>query len=447
VQIYVWDEAGNYDFANVFISILDNAGECPDSLISGGLISGLIISEDFEEIESVEVQLLNSNKQPALTNADGKYKFERVQLNRFYTLEGAKNADPRNGVSTVDILLIQRHILGLTQLNSPYKMLAADANRSGSVTASDLREIQKLLLGKNSIIAPDNSWLFIDSEFTFPDETDPFMTPVPQRIDINGLQGDVVKNFIGVKIGDVNNTASMNSLQRIAGRTRAEELTLNIEDQYVDAGQYLFVPVKATQFENVQGFQATWQFDPEVLSFVGIEGGFLNDFGYDNYNLVNESKGYVAFNWFDPNGLTLNSDEPVFNLRFIARKSAALSEAISLNDAWLKNEAYHKGTLEGSLGLSFSGKQASDYKNKLFQNKPNPFSAETLIEFDLMQEGSAILTVSDLSGKVVWQQQGLFNKGSNQIILTNNQLGNPGIYIYRLDTSDFTDIKRLVLVN
>jgi hypothetical protein len=32
-----------------------------------------------------------------------------------------------NGVSTVDLLLIQKHIIGLKELDSPLKMIAADA--------------------------------------------------------------------------------------------------------------------------------------------------------------------------------------------------------------------------------------------------------------------------------------------------------------------------------
>jgi hypothetical protein len=43
--------------------------------------------------------------------------------------------------------MIQRHILGLQALDSNYKLIAADANNDGKVTASDLTDLRKLILG------------------------------------------------------------------------------------------------------------------------------------------------------------------------------------------------------------------------------------------------------------------------------------------------------------
>jgi hypothetical protein len=40
----------------------------------------------------------------------------------------------------VDLVLISKHILGLEPLNSPYKMIAADANKSNSITTFDIVE-------------------------------------------------------------------------------------------------------------------------------------------------------------------------------------------------------------------------------------------------------------------------------------------------------------------
>ena len=63
------------------------------------------------------------------------------------TVSASKTDDYTNGVSTLDLVLIQRHIfLGLTKLDSPEKLLAADVNKDGKVTASDLVELRKLIL-------------------------------------------------------------------------------------------------------------------------------------------------------------------------------------------------------------------------------------------------------------------------------------------------------------
>jgi hypothetical protein len=47
--------------------------------------------------------------------------------------------DAGNGVSTYDLVLISLHILQVDQLDSPYKVIAADANNSQSVTTLEQR--------------------------------------------------------------------------------------------------------------------------------------------------------------------------------------------------------------------------------------------------------------------------------------------------------------------
>ena len=77
------------------------------------------------------------------------------------TVSASKTDDYTNGVSTLDLVLIQRHILGLTKLDSPEKLLAADVNKDGKVTASDLVELRKLILSLSSKLNNNDSWIFV----------------------------------------------------------------------------------------------------------------------------------------------------------------------------------------------------------------------------------------------------------------------------------------------
>ena len=70
-------------------------------------------------------------------------------------------------MSTLDLVDIQRHLLGLDPLDSPYKMIAADANNSESLTAIDLVEIRKLILGLYLEFPNNASWRFVDKDFVF----------------------------------------------------------------------------------------------------------------------------------------------------------------------------------------------------------------------------------------------------------------------------------------
>ena len=90
-----------------------------------------------------------------------------------------KDDNPLNGVSTYDLVLISKHILGLAPLNSPYKMIAADANKNNSITTTDIVEFRKLILGIYNELPNNTSWRFVDAEYAFPNPANPFQTYVP----------------------------------------------------------------------------------------------------------------------------------------------------------------------------------------------------------------------------------------------------------------------------
>ncbi len=447
VTIYVFDQAGNADFVRVAIHIRED-GLCPGNITQGGSIYGKIVNEFNTEIENVQVDLQNSNKTPVVTGADGKFAFERLARNQHYRLMAAKNTDPRNGISTLDILMIQRHSLGMQELNSPYKLLAADVNRNGKITASDIVEIQRLILGKTETLANQESWMFIDAAFDFPDPKDPFNYNIPQQVDLLQLPLSLERDFIGVKMGDVNNTASMNSLTQQSGsRNGNKNLDVVIQERQIKKGEYLYIPFTSRQYQDVNGFQATLQYDNEKLEFVGMQEGMLPAFGDQNYHHVSAQVGTVTFNWFKAEGASIEAGEPLLYARLKAKSDALLSDVLSINSSIIANEVYNADATIGSLSLVFEGKINNPQTTRLLQNKPNPFSDETNIQFELAQGGEATISVMDLSGKVIWQHKGNYTAGVQEIRLHKNMLGKDGVFLYRLDAGDFTETKRMILVN
>ncbi len=126
------------------------------------------------------------------------------------TIKLYKNNDAHktNGVTTLDLALIQSHILGKTLLNSPYKIIAADVNGDGKVTTLDIVYIKRLILGLDTTFTKTATgekrlWAFVDSSYSFPDTTSPF--PFKDSISFNGLNAAKTnQTFIGIKLGDVN---------------------------------------------------------------------------------------------------------------------------------------------------------------------------------------------------------------------------------------------------
>ncbi|MBK6931828.1 MAG: hypothetical protein IPH12_13575 [Saprospirales bacterium] len=115
-----------------------------------------------------------------ITDAQGACNLAGIPLLGDFTLTPGKDNDPLNGVSTFDLVLINKHILGLEPLNTPYRMIAADANNSRSITTFDIVELRKLILGIYTELPNNTSWRFVDKAYQFPNANNPFQTLFPE---------------------------------------------------------------------------------------------------------------------------------------------------------------------------------------------------------------------------------------------------------------------------
>lgn len=100
------------------------------------------------------------------------------------------------GITTLDLVTIQRSILQITQLDNFY-VFASDVNASGSITASDLVSIRKLILGINEVFPNNKSFLSINSDCA--SSIDNCTESIP--IDLNSAINEI--NFKLLKYGDV----------------------------------------------------------------------------------------------------------------------------------------------------------------------------------------------------------------------------------------------------
>ena len=84
-------------------------------------------------------------------------------------------------------------------------------------------------------------------------------------------------------------------------------------------------------------------------------------------------------------------------------------------------------------------------KPKLNQNYPNPFTQTTSIDYSISMPALTSLKVYDLSGKevkmLVYEHQ---TAGSYTIEFDASSLPT-GLYFYKIEAGEFSDIKKLVL--
>jgi hypothetical protein len=170
-------------------------------------IGGTIETPTGQPIPGVAVQLQGSAAPAVVTNAQGQFSFTGIPAGGPYSVVPANDVDPLDGVSTLDLVKISRHILQLEVFDSPWKYIAGDANKSGSVSTFDIVAIRKVLLGIDPGFPGNTSWRFFPAGTVFANPAAPLAGLPGGVIQIANLNADVTTaDFIGVKVGDVNDS-------------------------------------------------------------------------------------------------------------------------------------------------------------------------------------------------------------------------------------------------
>ncbi|MCB0586036.1 MAG: T9SS type A sorting domain-containing protein, partial [Phaeodactylibacter sp.] len=462
VQVYVWDSAynpyavqpdgsvggPNYSICDTYVTIQDSTA-CNGGLL-GPMMAGLIAREDNMGVENVEVSLSGPQSLMMLSEVDGTYQFDNLDTGYDYTLSPYLNTDHRNGISTFDLLIIQQHLLGVQPLDSPYKRIAADANHSGNITTLDMIQIQQLILGEILEFPNNTSWRFVDKAFVFPVPTNPWFTPFPEVISVNNLSYPMMANdFVAIKIGDVNNSAVTTGLMGVDGRSFDGTFYLEAPQLELKKGEVAAVPFSARELEAIRGCQFTLDFDPGRVELTDVEYGLADENSIGFHGLAD---GFLTVSWYRKGGVSYPEGEPLFTLFFRAKENTNLKDLLSISSRYTLAEAYTPGQELLDVALRFgSGRQEEEGGVfRLYQNRPNPFSEESAIGFELPESGAATLSVFDLNGRLLYRKQDLFDKGYNELILKREGLrhlsGAGGVLYYKLQMGNRVATRKMIIL-
>lgn len=174
----------------------------------GVSISGFLQTPDGQPVANALVNLSGMPMNPMTTTASGDFVFSDLPVGSDLTIIPAKNTGFLNGVTAYDLVKINDHILGVEPFTTPWQLIAADVNGSGSVTTADMVAVQHLVLFISTEF-PNGvpSWQFVPSTHTFADWQNPWGFPV--SMSLNNLSEDYPDaHFTGVKIGDVTGNAN-----------------------------------------------------------------------------------------------------------------------------------------------------------------------------------------------------------------------------------------------
>lgn len=193
---------------------------------------------------------------------------------------------------------------------------------------------------------------------------------------------------------------------------------------------YTPLPVELTTFSasiKEQSVELNWETATEV-----------NNYGFDVERQIlkqvqNDSWEKIAF----VNGHG-NSNSPKY-YSFTDSKIKVTGTALyRLKQIDIDGTYEYSDVVEANLG--------APNKIELNQNYPNPFNPTTSIQFNLPQESEVKLSVFNVLGEEVAEL--LNNKisaGYHSISFNGSEL-NSGIYFYKLESSNFTQIRKMMLV-
>lgn len=430
IDLYSQDESGNISSCQFELLITDPDNNC----IADDLwLSGYVMTENYYYMPGVDI-LMNNNGDPFGTNTDGAYTAEPLMEGEDYSFLPSYNGDVLEGVTTLDIVFIQKHILMLDILDTPYKLLAADVNKSNNVSTLDIVALRRVILGLDETFPNNDSWRFIPEDFEFIDSTNPFLDLIPFSININDLSGNEENvNFFAIKVGDVNGTIENQMSGTLLERNNSETYPIFIYKQESKVGNLTKLLFKS-KLNNITGLQGRLLFNTEFLQVNRLTPVFWNKNIFNHFEL---DEGRLTFSWNEQAEL---EDEllTLFELELEQSGDLSLEELIMFDQSYT-NEAYDKSYQSFSIDLSWQN-IVEDWQVKTV---PNPFEGVCYIyseQNDFSGEGN--ISVYDIEGRLIHQQDMYFEEGTSKLAI--EYTFDQGVYFYVLRKN--TSIKRGRLV-
>ncbi len=412
-------------------------GTCPLTTFS---VSGAIRREDAVAVP-VNIVAFNSNND-SIANATGTtFTINNLLINnRFRITPNRPNTDWQNGVTSFDLALMSRHVLGIAPLTSPYQLIAADVNRNGEVDGTDILMVQRLILHLNSNFPNNNSWRFVVKNYQFQDPTNPFASDFPETLIVPNLTSAITNgDFVAIKVGDINQ-----SLGTVSIRGGQNPYSLFVEDKMLEKGVTYEIPVRLNATASALQYALT--IDKNAARLENIAKGDLPNCTDNNFGLFKNDNTLTAAWTRSPNQrFDENETFTMVNLTIKPTETVRLSQILSINPVYTEGVAYNEMGEGAPVKLSFGSKISNADKLTLLPNRPNPFSEATTISFLMPETSVAKVTVCDVLGKVLMTTEKVFSKGLNEMVFDAKTSVASGILVVRLQTDKGMAEQKIVL--
>lgn len=150
---------------------------------------GIITDPSGRPVRNALIRVTGATEVNLVTGDDGTFVLSQVSRSGQYILTPEKTDAPTNGVNGFDLIIIQKHLLGIDTFDMPWSFIAGDATNNNTLAVGDIVLLQRLLLGKIQTLPSSPSWRFDPPQIVI----GPIGQSAPAEIP-----------FMGIKIGDLN---------------------------------------------------------------------------------------------------------------------------------------------------------------------------------------------------------------------------------------------------
>ena len=416
LQVWYTDEAGNKDFCSVEFVLQDNGNHCEDGVFAA-VLNGTILNSNLEETANVNLQLdavIPEYSENVLIETSS-FSVPSLVENLAYDLRFAKSDTYLKGVSTLDILLIQNHILGTIPFTSDYNLLAADVNGSNSVTGVDLVTIRKLILGKlDSFPNVYEPWRYVERVDSIA-AYDPWLLPYEHSLRAATFIDTL--HLVAIKQGDVNGSASLTTDNELELRSRSCQVNF----QFAEASKRLDLYFEEEQ--DISGLQLCFEVGDQVNSVQSK----LPFFDEDNYSI---REGILRISWTNIEEISWPADKPFLSVGTDQVEEFQISDKI--------DNAYY--THDKVANIIFNNKK--NYQEGDFSSSEEIYivsqdNNQILFDIQDIEEQDITVSLFAIDGKVLSHKR-IQNYSSNHTLsLDVNGISYRGIAVLQVQGNTF----------
>ncbi|MCB9316022.1 MAG: hypothetical protein H6569_07785 [Lewinellaceae bacterium] len=447
LEIFVRDENGLANQCNSYVLVQNNSGLCPCNIDANLSLSGCAESADGTTLDNYTIRanldgiplqgqpfsktLLQNNTDSCFTVTYGDLPLDGAYSG---VVRAQRLGDPLVGVSTFDLVTINKHILGQLLFHSFFQVLASDVNQSKTITTFDIIEIRKLILGIYDTFPVAPAWRFIlpmpdTNLLAFDAVRDSYAFQIPVLAADTTLNGF---NFIGVKMGDANANASFQGVE-----DRGAPLLVRVTDAWLEPGTRLLVPLKLQEAVQLDGWQLALQIDKHLLEIVDVSG-------IPPQSVALGENGSLRIACVYDNPMALAKDEALVYLLVEAKEGLYLSDALSLNNTQLVAEVYTPENVPiRPMQVQIGASPLSDGV-RFIPPRPNPFAEKTVFELSLDAPQIVRLEIASLTGQLIYQTEYSLEAGSHALQVPGTELPGSGVWAFRLIAGSQVSTGRLV---